>query len=137
MSTMRKCSQLAVFVVLAAGAAGAALSDAAAPIRVTASPPAAARGARVTIRGSGWGVIEFCKPRVTLTLRRSAPLAPLAIATVPLRTAAATSGTFATTWTVPLTVHSGLRTIVATQRCESGKNGAVNLITRTTSLRVK
>lgn len=134
---MRRCSALAMFAALATGAAGAQLSDAAAPIRVTASPPAVSRGARVTIRGSGWGVIEFCKPRVTLTLRRSVPLAPLAIATVPLRTAAATSGTFATTWKVPLTVHSGLRTIVATQRCESGKNGAVNLITRTTSLRVK
>ena len=137
MSTMRRSAQLAVFAALAAGATGAQLSDAAAPIRVTATPPAVARGGRVTIRGSGWGVIEFCKPRVTLTLRRAAPLAPLAIATVPLRTAAATSGTFATTWTVPLAVHSGLRTIVATQRCESGKNGAVNLVTRTTPLRVR
>jgi hypothetical protein len=137
MSTIRGCAQPAVWAALAAIAAGAQITDAAAPIRVTASPPAVSRGARVSIRGSGWAVIEFCKPRVTLTLRRSAPLAPLAIATVNLRTGPTTSGTFAASWMVPRTVHTGLRTIVATQRCESGKNGSVNLVTRTTSLRVR
>jgi hypothetical protein len=114
-----------------------AVAQAATPITVTASPNTVSRGHRVTLAGAGWGVIEFCKPRVTLSLRRSAPLTALVIATVNLRTAPKTSGSFGTSWTVPRTVHSGLRTIVATQRCESGKNGATVLITRSTSIRVR
>ena len=104
---------------------------------MTASPAAVSHGQTVTIKGAGWGVIEFCKPRVTLTLRRAAPLSPLSIATVALRTRAANAGTFSTTWTVPASVHAGARTIVATQRCESGKNGAVRLVRRTTTVRVR
>lgn len=115
----------------------AALAQAATPIQLTASPHIASRGQTVRLRGSGWGVIEFCKPRVTLMLARSAPLKPLAIATVKLRTGLTNSGTFSTSWTISATVHSGLRTIVATQRCESGKNGSIHLITRTTTVRVK
>lgn len=114
-----------------------AVAQASTPISVTASPKTVSRGQRVTFAGSGWGVIEFCKPQVTLTLRRSPPLSPLVIANVNLRTAPKTSGTFGTSWTVPRTVHSGLRTIVATQHCESGKNGATVLITRSTRMRVR
>ena len=115
----------------------AAVAQAATPISVTASPKTVSRGHGVTFRGSGWGVIEFCKPHVTLSLRRSPPLSPLIIANVSLRTAPKTSGTFGTSWTVPRTVHSGLRTISATQHCESGKNGAAVLITRSTTIRVR
>jgi hypothetical protein len=115
----------------------AAVAQAATPISVTASPKTVSRGQRVTLRGSGWGVIEFCKARVTLTLKRSLPFGPLPIATVNLRTAPKTSGTFSTSWVVPTSVHSGLRTIVATQRCESGKNGSLVLITRSTTVRVR
>ena len=115
----------------------AAVARAATPISVTASPKTVSRGQRVTFGGSGWGVIEFCKPQVSLSLRRSPPLGPLAIANVKLRTAPKTSGTFGTSWTVPRTVHSGLRTIFATQHCESGKNGATVLITRSTTIRVR
>jgi len=110
---------------------------AATPITVTATPAAVRHGQTVKISGAGWGVIEFCKPRVTLTLRRAAPLAPLAIATVPLRTGATSAGTFSTAWTVPASVHTGARTIVATQRCESGKDGSLRLVRRTASVRVR
>lgn len=121
----------ALYVVVAAPA------QAATPIQVTASPHIASRGQAVRLSGSGWGVIEFCKPRVILTLARSAPLKPLALATVKIRTGARNSGTFSTLWAIPATVHRGLRTIVASQRCESGKDGSINLITRTTTVRVK
>jgi len=93
----------------------ASLAYAATPIKVTAAPSTVSPGQRVTLRGSGWGVIEFCTPRVTLTLTRPTPLKPLPIATVKLRTGANDSGTFSTSWTVPASVHSGTRTIVATQ----------------------
>ena len=114
-----------------------AVAQAATPISVTASPKTVSGGQTVTLRGSGWGVIEFCKPHVTLSLRRSPPLTALVIANVSLRTAPKTSGTFGASWTVPRTVHSGLRTIIATQHCESGKNGATVLITRSTTIRVR
>ena len=115
----------------------AAVAQAATPIRVTASPQTVSHGQKVSLRGSGWGVIEFCRPRVTLMLARPAPSGALPIATVNLLTGPTTSGSFSTSWTVPATVRSGLRTIIATQRCESGKNGSVRLITRTTTIRVK
>jgi hypothetical protein len=114
-----------------------AVAQAATPITVTASPKTVSRGQRVTFGGSGWGVIEFCKPRVTLTLQRSLPLTALVISNVNLRTGPKTSGTFTTSWIVPRTVHSGVRTIVATQHCESGRNGAAVLITRSTTVRVR
>ena len=109
---------------------------AATPTVVTATPGSVARGQVVTVRGAGWGVIEFCRPRVTLTLQRSLPLKALVIGRANLRTGPTTSGTFTTTWTVPRSIHRGLRTIVVTQRCESGKNGALVLITRTAAVSV-
>ena len=115
----------------------ASFAYAATPIKVTVSPHTASHGQRVTLRGSGWGVIEFCTSRVTLTLKRAAPLKPLPVATVKLRTGATNSGTFSTTWALPASVHTGTRLIVATQTCESGKNGSPHPIIRTTTIRVK
>ena len=115
----------------------ASVAVAATPIAIAVSPRTVAHGQTLKISGSGWAVIEFCKPRVTLTLERSAPVQPLGIATVALRTGATDTGTFSTTWTVPASVRGGLRTIVATQRCESGKNGSIHLVTRSTTVRVK
>jgi len=121
---------LVVFLAAAAVAAGAA------PIRVDATPRSVAHGQRLVLRGSGWGVIEYCKPRVTLALRRAAPLRDLPIATANLRTDPLQSGTFRTSWIVPATVHPGVRIIVATQHCESGKDGRAVLVTRSTRVRV-
>jgi len=116
--------------------AATAVALGAAPIRVNATPSTVARGQKLTLGGSGWGVIEYCKPRVTLTLRRAAPLPDLPIATAKLRTDPLHSGTFSASWLVPATVHPGVRTIVATQRCESGKNGGAVLVRRSTRVRV-
>jgi len=124
-------------VLVASCVFAATVAQASAAIRVVVSPTTASRGQTVTLRGAGWGVIEYCRPSVTLTLERPLPLKPLLIATVKLGTAPTTSGTFATRWKVPLSVQSGLRTLVATQRCESGKNGAPVLITRSTALRIR
>lgn len=107
------------------------------PITVHASPATVARGDTLRLHGSGWGVIEFCRPSVSLALVRDAPLRNLPIATVKLRTGASDSGTFAARWTVPGTVHRGTRTIVATQRCESGRDGSTVLVTRATTIRIR
>lgn len=114
----------------------AVVAGAAAGPSLTVSPQTARRGQAVMLRGSGWYVIEFCAPRVTLTLRRSPPLAPLLIARAPLRTGVRASGTFSTSWTVPRSVHSGRRTILATQRCKSGRTGTTLLVSRSSTLRV-
>jgi hypothetical protein len=135
--SLSRGSRTATAPALALLLAAAAVAHGATPISVTATPKAISRGQTLTLGGSGWGVIEYCKPRVTLTLKRAAPLHDLAIATVNLRTDPLRRGTFSASWVVPASVHSGRRTIVATQRCESGKNGRTILVTRSTSLRVR
>jgi hypothetical protein len=127
----RATAALAALWLVPAVVAGAASGPS-----LTVSPRKARRGQAVMLRGSGWYVIEFCAPRVTLTLRRSPPLAPLLIARVPLRTGARTSGTFSASWTVPRSVHRGRRTILAKQRCHSGRTGAALLVTRSSTLLV-
>jgi len=128
--------RLGALLALGSAALLAAGACAATPITVSAAPSSVAPGQRVTLRGAGWGVIEFCTPRVTLALARSVPLPALHIRTVALRTRGAASGTFSTSWRVPSTVHGGVRRVVATQHCESGKNGAPRLIVRSTTVRV-
>jgi len=113
------------------------VAEAATCPKVRASPSAVSRGRAVTLSGSGWYLIEYCEPRVTLTLRRSPPLGPLLIARVRVDTRAITAGTFHTSWTVPRSVHVGRRTILATQRCHSGRTGAAVFTTRSTALLVR
>ena len=94
-------------------------------LRVT--PRAASAGSAVVIRGRHWPVIEFCRPRVTVTIdhRLIGRIRPRP-----------EDGSFALRWTVPSTVPAGRHTIRATQRCESGRNGHAVFVTRATSLRV-
>jgi hypothetical protein len=118
-------------------ALGLATAHASTLNRFTVSPTTVSRGQKVKLAGSGWTLIEYCRPTVTLTLERALPLKPLLIATVKLGVGVATAGTFTVTWTVPRSVHSGQRTLVATRRCESGKTGATVLITRSATLTVR
>ena len=131
---IRRTAALAATCALALAATALASS---APVTVHASPASVARGRMLRLSGSGWAVIEFCRPAVSLALVRHAPLANLPIATVKLRTAPTDSGTFSTRWVVPNSVHRGPRTIVATQHCESGRDGSTVLVTRTTTIRVR
>ena len=57
--------------VIALAAALALPCSAAAKEKLTASPTTVAFGKTLTLRGTGWPVIEFCKRQVTLLLKTS------------------------------------------------------------------
>jgi hypothetical protein len=86
---------------------------------VKARPSVVGFGETLTIRGSGWPVIEFCSRNVRLSLR-SAQNA-FRIGTVRTRT----NGRFTFRF-VPRRsqVGAGRWTVVARMRCESGKDGS-------------
>ena len=124
-------------VALACLALGLVRAHASMLNRFAVSPTTVSRGQKVTLAGSGWTLTEYCRPTVTLTLKRALPLKPLPIATVKLGVGVTMAGTFRVTWTVPRSVHSGIRKLVATRRCQSGKNGGTILITRVAALTVR
>jgi hypothetical protein len=94
-------------------------------LRVT--PRAVSAGSPVVIRGRHWPVIEFCRPRVTVTMEHRL------VGRIPPRPE---DGSFVLRWTIPASVPAGRHTIRARQRCESGRDGQAVFVTRATSLRV-
>lgn len=115
-----RLAALPVFAcLLAAGSAAAAVP------RVTLAPAAGAKGTRIVVRGSGWAQIEFCKPRVILTVDD----------VVFARALLDGTGRFAVRWRIPDSPR-GMHQIYATQRCESGKDGSPRPVTRHAGLRV-
>ena len=104
-------------VALLALAAAPALAEA--KQRIVATPPVVAFGTPLTVRGSGWPVIEFCSRRVRISLRTSQNALRIGTSTV------ATTGRFKFTW-VPRRskVGAGDWLVVARMRCESGKDGS-------------
>jgi hypothetical protein len=101
------------------------VSAAAATPRVTLTPSTGAKGTRVVIRGSGWAQIEFCKPRVVLAVDD----------VIFARAVLDGHGRFAVRWHIPDFAH-GTHRVLATQRCESGKDGSPRPVTRHADLRV-
>jgi hypothetical protein len=115
---------LVAVLVLLAGPVASGPAAAAAP-RVTIAPAAGAKGTRIVVRGSGWAQIEFCNPRVILTVDD----------VVFARALLDGRGRFAVRWRIP-DFASGAHQIAATQRCESGKDGSPRPVTRHAALRV-
>ncbi len=87
--------------------------------QIVATPPVVAFGKTLTVRGSGWPVIEFCSRKVRISLRTSQNAVRIGTATV------STSGRFKFRW-VPRRskVGAGDWLVVARMRCESGKDGS-------------
>jgi hypothetical protein len=85
--------------------------------RVAASPSAVGVGQPLTIRGSGWPVIEFCSRNVRLSLRGGQNA--FRIGTVRTRL----NGRFSFRF-IPRRVGAGFWRVVARMRCESGKDGS-------------
>jgi hypothetical protein len=121
---------LLLLVALAVARLGAPSSAAAKP-RVTASPNPVAFGEKLTVKGRGWPVIEFCSRTVRLSLRSDQNAFPIGTDRVGLR------GRFRFTW-VPRRseVGRGDWTLVARMRCESGKDGSPVPVRATTPLRI-
>jgi hypothetical protein len=104
-------------VALARLAATPALAEA--KQRIVATPPVVAFGKTLTVRGSGWPIIEFCSRKVRISLRTSQNAVRIGTATV------AAIGRFKFRW-VPRRskVGAGDWLVVARMRCESGKDGS-------------
>jgi hypothetical protein len=114
---MRAATGIAVTVALLAGLVP--LAGAASGERVTASPRPVHFGQTLTVRGSGWPVIEFCRRKVKLTLTTSQQAFRIGAARV------SDEGRFIFHW-VPrrAKVGAGLWRLRARMRCESGKDGS-------------
>jgi hypothetical protein len=87
--------------------------------RVSAVPSSVRFGQTLTVRGSGWPVIEFCSRTVRLSLRGGQNA--VAIGSVRVRD----NGRFAFRY-VPrrAAIGAGFWRVVARMRCESGKDGS-------------
>jgi hypothetical protein len=105
--------------VLALLALAAVPAVAEAKQQIVATPPVVAFGKTLTVRGSGWPVIEFCSRKVRISLRTSQNSLRIGTATVGI------GGRFKFTW-VPRRskVGAGDWLVVARMRCESGKDGS-------------
>jgi hypothetical protein len=118
-----------LLVVLAAGVAVAAPATAAP--RLTAAPSTVRFGQALTIRGTGWPVIEFCRRTVRLSLKSAQN------AFVIKRVRVRRSGRFTTSW-VPRRsrVGAGSWRLVARMRCESGEDGSTVFVRRVVPVRI-
>lgn len=97
--------------------------------RVTVSPGSVAVGQPLTIRGSGWPVIEFCSRNVRLSLRGGQQLFGIGTARTNL------TGRFRFPF-VPRNVGVGFWRVIARMRCESGKDGSPVIVRASAPLRV-
>jgi hypothetical protein len=114
---------LAVLFVPAAPAVG--------PPHLSVSPSTVHLGHQVTIKGTQWPVIEFCKRRVRLRLETSQNAVLIGFAHVK------DNGRFTRHFTPRKSkVGAGKWRVVARLRCESGEDGSANFITRRKALRI-
>jgi hypothetical protein len=101
----------------------AASAAAAKQTTLTVTPKVADFGDKVSLKGTGWQRIEFCKPRVRLSLRTAQNRYRIGIAKV------RRNGRFSFNWTPRSSkVGSGRWKLFAVQPCENGSNGAPNPI---------
>ena len=115
--------KLALPLVIAACLALAATAGAAKQTTLTVTPKVADFGEKVTIKGTGWQRIEFCKPVVRLSLRSDQNRYRIGIAKV------RRNGRFNFSWTPRSSkVGSGHWKLFAVQPCENGSNGKPNPI---------
>jgi hypothetical protein len=116
----RQIPALALAAALLTGGTAAA-----APPKVTLTPASGKAGTRIVVRGVGWAQIEFCKPRVILSVND----------VVFARALLDDHGRFAVRWRIP-DFARGKHRVFATQRCESGEDGSPRPVTRHVDLRV-
>jgi len=97
--------------------------------RLTVSPGSVGVGQPITIRGSGWPVIEFCSRTVHLSLRGGQQLFGIGTARTNL------NGRFTFPF-VTRNVGVGFWRVIARMRCESGKDGSPVIRRASAPLRV-
>jgi hypothetical protein len=111
----------------AAGIATAAPGDPA----VSADPVRVHSNAAQIVRGRNWPVIEFCSRTIRVSVRSAQNSVPIAQRHV------SDSGRFRFRW-VPQNknVGPGRWRLVARMRCESGKDGSINIVKASRLIRV-
>ena len=97
--------------------------------RLTVSPGSVGEGQPLTIRGSGWPVIEFCSRNVHLSLRGGQQLFGIGTARTNL------NGRFTFPF-VTRNVGVGFWRVIARMRCESGQDGSPVIRRASAPLRV-
>ena len=124
--------RLAVIPLAAAGLVVLApAAPAVGPPHLSVTPSTVHLGHQVTIKGSQWPVIEFCKRRVRLRLESSQNAVLIGFAHVK------DDGRFTRHFTPKQgKVGTGKWRVVARLRCESGEDGSPNFITRRKRLRI-
>jgi hypothetical protein len=123
--------RLVLIPLATAGLALATPAPAAPPPLLSVSPRTVHLDDEVTIRGREWPVIEFCRRRVRLRLESDQNA--VLIGFVRIRD----NGRFTRRWTPESgEIGPGRWRIVARLRCESGKDGSPNFITRRRALRI-
>jgi hypothetical protein len=116
-------------LVLISTLAAPTLAQAQAQERVTVSPGSVGVGQPLTIRGSGWPVIEFCSRNVHLSLRGGQQLFGIGTARTNL------NGRFTFPF-VTRNVGVGFWRVIARMRCESGEDGSPVIVRASAPLRV-
>jgi hypothetical protein len=125
--------RLAVVAPLAAAGILVAVPAAPAvgPPHLSVTPSTVHLGDQVTIKGTQWPVIEFCKRRVRLRLESDQNAVLIGFAHVK------DSGRFTRHFTPRKgKIGTGKWRVVARLRCESGQDGSPNFITRRKKLRI-
>ena len=125
--------RLAVVVPLAAAGILVAVPAAPAvgPPHLSVTPSTVHLGDQVTIKGTQWPVIEFCRRRVRLRLESDQNAVLIGFARI------RDTGKFTRHFTPKKgKIGAGKWRVVARLRCESGEDGSANFITRRKKLRI-
>ena len=110
----------------------AVTAPAAGPPILKATPRTVHLGHTVTIRGTQWPVIEFCKRSVRLRLESAQNAVLIGFSHI------SDGGRFTRHFTPKAgKVGAGTWKVVARLRCESGEDGSPNFITRKRTLKIK
>jgi hypothetical protein len=121
-----------VFAATALALVVATAAPAAARTSVSASPNPVNFSQTQTITGKGWPVIEFCKKRVLLRLRRSGTNFTVGHALIN------DNGRFVRRWMPRRSkVGGGRWRLEARLRCESGKDGSTVFVRRSVQIRIR
>ena len=122
---------LLIPLAVAGLAVAAPAAPAAGPPFLSVSPRPVHLGEEVTIRGRQWPVIEFCSRRVRLRLESDQNAVLIGFRRI------GDNGRFTRRFTPQRgQIGPGRWRVVARLRCESGKDGSPNFITRKRTLRI-
>lgn len=128
---MRPATALTAAVIAALATTAAIATAAPGDPKITADPVRVHSNAVQTVRGRNWPVIEFCSRTVRVSVQSAQNSAPIAQRHV------SDTGRFRFRWSPQnKNIGPGRWRLVARMRCESGKDGSINIVKASTLIRV-